>query len=895
MALPPAFTGESEVPNQTGLTKDNIIAFEMPNGNVRVVYEDGASIQYQEWDNVAETWGIPIDVDLTVSSHPSKFGGTMAADVDENGNIMIIWNTSTGVGSGTYSILLRADGTQVYHGVDIRALSGGVLTAKQDVVHVGSGTFSYVNTSVLRVRALDYNPGTANWTNNRELAYRASATALANIAAAASSGVLHVCWRELVGTDSIIRYIIEGGSVEDATPLYLSASSDSVTAPKLAISRTDADDVWLVARLTTATGNKPVAFRRSSGGWGSQIDLGLDTDLGSVSDQPFIWVDLENNAHVIYHDSSAASGQPSIFYRRSLGFSASWSDKAQVSTPTGSDQSRDGVVLRKEFSGGNVYVFWGDTRTGGSYTIWWSTCATCIAGPLKRFGSVVEVNRGSLTGINHLEVVIGQASVWGGGPVSRGDQDLVQSGAAGMYVVDKNYPIEATGKLASWYFYRGATSAVNIGVGELYLLIWRTVGSNIELVARVPNAEIIPAGEGLHELSAGNVSVLEGDFLGFWMAPISNSIKASRDFTLASLCIVQTNEALPAVGATVPGSPSTQDLVTTLSVRGVVIEEETILNGFAADGTGEDADGYLDFTLSTDAWADGSMNNPANLFDTNTGTYADAASGTTGNVYYNVGEIAGNPESNPPIERVEVDCTSIPADGFVRVYVSEDASVANSLAGAQAIEDWVLVAEITENWDLASSIVLHVSKKGAWIRLELVGGSALATQVNSFEVQACLGAVTDGEFPLNPTSGLKDRLFFDGDSHRHASQLPGIVDSALGTTSMVIRLIDNTPDEFFDQFDPGDGAILTLGGRGVSNRSQKVNVQLADSITKQVTITNFIGQAFAAGVYLMPLPKWFQVRAIDAGGSVVARTLWVPTIGTAQEWIRSHAIFTGDT
>lgn len=890
MALPPSFTGESEVANQATTGKQDAVAFELPDGTIRLLYGIGsATIKYQDYNPISGTWGAPLDVHI--SGVPSPRGDTLAADMDDDGNIMIVYGTSTGVGSGIYARLLRVDGS-FSSAVNMQYVAGGVLTEKQYVVHAGGNTFTYIGDvgTIPGIKAADYNPATGNWANVRTVVDRSTAGSpvLNNIKAFVDvNGLLHVAWRELNGATYSIGYQQETGAYELVDSW---ASPANGANPCFVVDNTDPDNVILVTTVSSdPTGSRVVVYKRTSGGWDAGTDLDVNADTGQSNTIWPLRVDRNNNVHLLYNDASDAVSQK-VYYVRSIDFGV-FGTAVQVSFGGGGEAARQGSVLKRKniITDEEIYVFWGDTRPGGGFTVWWNTCDNCIVTPPKQYGTCIEVSKGALTP-DHYELVIGQTAVWGGGPLSHGDTELVQTGAAGEIIVDAAYPMEATGKLESWYFWRGSTSVGDLEIGDLYLLVYR----NGLLVHRVPNSKVIPAGEGLHELSAGLIDVREKDLIGVWMASGSNSIKANTPTNTLQTLYRDPNKALPAVGAALPAGP-TDDEVTTLVVRGSVIEEDTILVGYATDGTNEDSDGYLDFTLTTDAFADGSVTNPGNLFDSSAATAASVAAGATGNVYYHAAELAAVAEDDQiPVERVELDYGAIPAGGKLRVYVS-NAETANTLVAAQAIDDWVQIFELDENSRSSTSFVLHIAQRARWIRLEIVGGTGLATTVNACEVQVMMARIENGEFTPHPTAARKDRFYLDLESHRHAAQISGIIDIDLGPTSTFVQFTQATPDEFFDQFNSLDQAVIVQGGRGVENRGQKVAVLSVDKAAKSINLTNFIGQSFTAGALLMPLPKWFQARAKDASGNTIGRTLWMPSIGTAEEWIRSHAIYTGDT
>ena len=888
----PAFGTAEQIDNQDLLAKENIQAHYAPNGDLWMVYEQGALIKYQIWNATAKIWGFPVDV-LVGFSPPSKQGSTLVSAMDDAGNLMLIWGTAANQQHWQRITSAGVRSTPAAWPVSI------IGTERQWVVGRSGSKFTAVMNSptTTGIKLWDYDAVAGNWVNERLEADRSGVGGITNVqnvtgAWTDADDTFHIAWRELRGADSYILYQKEGGSAEEVSGPHTSTASAST--PRIAPSRgADSDDVYLVFLLSLdPTGSRSRVHKRTSGsGWDAGADLDANGD-GSL--HPHCYADPQNNVHILYsHDAT-----PEIYYRRVAGFGAV-GPQSKVATTSGQSLQAWVAFDFVERATTFLQIVWLDNTTGSQMRAWWNTCTNCILLPNKQFGSCIETAKGGLAP-DHYEVAIGQVQVWGGGPISHptgpGVQ-LAQTGAAGEIILVASYPIVADGILDSWLFWRGSTSAVEIKIGELYLIIARVISANTVVKARVANSEVIPAGEGLYELSAGGIEVQKGDIIAIWMALISNSVKANRAPQGDQTSIIRfQDEALPDIDDILPGSGVTNSSVMVVGVRGALTEEAIIQTGYRSDGTNEDSDSYLDFTNTTDAFADGNVTDPGNLFDSSIATAASVATGLIGNVYYHASELAADPdEDDIPVERVEIDVASIPAGGTVKIYVSNDETT-NDLAGAEGITDWVKIVTMDENWGIVSSDVLMVARRARWVRLEITGGSSLSTEVNAFEVQVIMDRITNGEFTPHPDSGLKDRYWFDVDSQPQAPQISGILEQAATPTSSQLEFTATTPEEFFDQFTTNTYMVVTSGGRNDVNRKVSiVAVFTKNFAARTITLVIPLDESFSPGALVSPMPKWFQLRAKDAGGLVIGRTFWTPTMGVAEDWIRNHSMYSGDT
>ena len=287
------------------------------------------------------------------------------------------------------------------------------------------------------------------------------------------------------------------------------------------------------------------------------------------------------------------------------------------------------------------------------------------------------------------------------------------------------------------------------------------------------------------------------------------------------------------------------------------------------------------------------VDDAVNLFDSNDASLASVAAGVVGNVYYHASELAPDSEDDVlPIERVTMKWV-VPAGGLIRVYASQ-AETENTLTGASGITDWALVATIDETWLNTRAQTIHMARRARWVRLEIQGGTSVKTDVGAFECQSMMNRIEDGDFPPNPTAGFKQRFWFDQDSHRQASQITGELESELVAGLTSVFFTDNTPDEFFDQFQVNDEVVLMKGTRGTADRLAMSNVFSINKPEKKIEIIFPVDITFSAGARLMPAPKWFQIRAKDAADALIGLSNWIPTIGVEQPNIRSTTTYGSD-
>ncbi len=887
----PAFGTAEQIASQDLTAKLNIQAHYAANGDIWLVYEQGALIKYQIWVASTGIWGSSVDA-LSGFSVPSKNSGTLVSAMDDAGNIMLLWGTSANQQHWQRITNAEVRSTPAAWAVSV------VGTERQWVVGRSGSKFTAVmnKPTTTGITLWDYDDVAGNWINERLEVDRSGVGGITNVQSVTGAwtdtdDTFHLAWREARGADSYIIYQKEGGSAEEVSGPHTSTAS--ATVPKIAPSRgDDSDDVYLVFLLSLdPTGSRSRVHKRTSGsGW----DAGADLDAnGDGSSGPHCYADPHNNVHILYaHDAT-----PEIYYRRVAGF-GSVGPQNKVATTSGNSRAPwtpfDFVARATTF----LQIIWEDDTTGSQVRAWWSLCTNCVLLPNKQFGSCIETAKGGLA-TDHYEVAIGQVLVWGGGPIAHPSgpgTNMVRTGAAGEIILDRSYPITANGVLTSWLFWRGTTSAVEIKVGELYLLICRDVGADVEVIGRAANSEVIPSGEGLYELSAGGIAVQKGDLVGIWMAPISNSVFAHQapqgeQFSISRFA----NEALPDVGSDLPLTAATDRDVMVVGVRGAITEESIIQVGYRSDGTNDDTDSYLDFTLNTDAFADANVSTPANLFDSSIGTSSEVASGLVGNVYYHASELAlDSDEDEIPVERVEIDMSNIRAGATVKIYTS-NAETTNDLAGAEGVSDWVKILTIDEDWVITTSEVISVARRARWIRMEITGGSSLAQAINGFEIQAIMDRITDGKFLPNPDSGLKDRFWFDVDSAPTAPQITALLETTAPVGSTKVFLAATTPQEFFDQFLTSTYVMVVSGGRRDDNRKVSITAVFSkDADEKWLSLVIPLDESFSPGAKVLPLPKWFQLRAKDSGGALIGRTYWTPTMGVAEDWIRTHVMFTGD-
>lgn len=901
MPIAPAFSGESQVANQGSTVKARPHAFERPDGTIVLVYERGSTgtiVFYQIYDPTLGTWGSPVDVS-TQASVPTNNPGVMAAAMDLDGNIMICWSTGAGVNQGIYARRFKTDDT---FDTPVK-LSTSAATVPMGICGRNANVFNIAQVvSGTDIRLYTYAPGSNTWDAGTIVVARGGGVgSMANIRLVhgVADDSVHAVWTEVI-SGTYARYAAYANSTSWATVEFPSIQHATYTSntPKIAVSRTSSADVWCIFQRDEGAGNSRVVInKRASGSWGSESDLDANADAGQQ--QPDLTTDLDNNVHLVWSDSYATDQE--IFYTRIIGFGSAPESvrgtHTQVSNNSG--QSRRAYVCRRMggVAGTEMYVFWEDTTTG-TFLVYWNVCLNCIPSPAPIGGSCLVIQKdAALTTLDHYTIEAATMRVWGGGPVVSGADGatplptVATTPGRGTLYLDKSNRIVADGLIAAWGF-RQEQAVVADPIGTVYLVIAYQSGSNIKIRGVIPTDRAID-GAGLYEFAGGDFAVLRNDFIGLWIVDSATVELGNQELITPPLqSVYQWDDlVLPGAGDTLPAEDALLDVELSTWCRGALSGEVEVQLAYVADGTNENTEGNQEFLSGTNAFPDANVTDPANLFDDLASTYASVAATLTGNVYYNLDGAVG------PlcVHRVEALFSAIPAGGSLVVYTSEDESVAKTLVGAQAITDWEEIATIDATWIMATPNTtgphIPIARRAKWVRLEIIGGSAVATEVRMFEIQVMILPVLDGKCPPHPTSTLHERIWVDADGHRLAPQRSAGLAVATVATDKVLSLDALGDSQFFAQIQAND-VIWVVDGtldRNAADRARSGIVDTKNPVAKTITLKNPIGQVFPIGAAVSPPALLLRAKAKDASEAQIARTPWVPFIATADRWTRTRA------
>lgn len=520
-------------------------------------------------------------------------------------------------------------------------------------------------------------------------------------------------------------------------------------------------------------------------------------------------------------------------------------------------------------------------------------------------GVAIELKKVSA---DSLTVERGRATLFGGGPLVQGDTYIENVSGAGVVTTDLSYKINEDGTLKAWSFWQDDDANLPHVVGDIRLVILRRSGSDFTVVGTAEmDRDIIS--KGAWEFSC-EIEVQRNDLVALWIADSTGfKLGAQTDldggsglnlYTWASVANPQTNDNLG------PPSGTASAKISTLSVRGAIDDAtiEDVENVWEASDDNDDAFSYRQFVSGTDAFpedvgaATGNINNVANLFDNNTGTVANVATGVTtlNNIYYFL-DIGGDTDL-VPVERFVIHAPVPPAGGVIRVYGSQDIAQVSpmTLAKAQAVTDWQQIMEFGENVTAAEiqHAMYHIAKKYKWMRLEIVGGSAASTTIGALEFEIMDNAVADGVLSPHPDVALKNRYFFDSDSGQELTAVSAVITRTVLSTDTVVYC-EGAAQEFFDQIAINGYVYLRHNVPRASNDVMKrVKVVSKNPTTKTLTLDAQAGEGFQVGDFVDPEVWFFRFRAYDASGNLFAVSNWVGYHSTIPPWIRTHDTYTTD-
>lgn len=651
-----------------------------------------------------------------------------------------------------------------------------------------------------------------------------------------------------------------------------------------------------------------VYYRRRTGvdTWGPEIKIS-DQD-NRLANPTSLFVDNTEDVHVLMEDNTVSNnvtldsqytgvayvtvpnstGLPSVpvsvfrtagvdalFYRGVIEFPNSYPRTA-------------GMTVYASYVSGSIPGDLAATKRARLYT---NNDATAFSTVTQTYGTAIDITRPANT--SYYRVLVGETILCGGGPMVAGDTYVEAISPPGTLFVDKNYPMTSTGQLTSFVFVQANSGATfPIDPGDIRLVVM----DRNEVVRSVMDMDSSQTVAGMFRYS-GVANVNAGDYIGIWIAHGKNIRVSASSETEGQTNMVQYDatsgmiEGLVLVGSGVNTSPSkVLNICAQSSPRGGT----PVVQGFVSDGTNEDTYGYQNFTLNTNAFADGNVLTPANLFDASTATSATAAANTTGYVYYNLDAITGL----VPVESVAIHCPSIATGTKVEIYGSRDTTRAKTLAGGQAVTDWRLMATVDLITFTATNWVISVGQKLKWIRLKLVGGTALPVVISAFEVKALTKVISDGKFTVNPTIGwTRDRIFFDAASNRLCPQITGTTQSSVGPLDNNIPMnTSKTNSEFYDQLSPSDVVWFYRRVRDSGVMYYPNILSVSGGVSSGfLGFPGGIGGTVTAGVgeFISAAPPMvsYMVTAYDAAGNVLDTSAWIPVTGAINTALRTHTVY----
>lgn len=514
-------------------------------------------------------------------------------------------------------------------------------------------------------------------------------------------------------------------------------------------------------------------------------------------------------------------------------------------------------------------------------------------------GTSIEITE--TAGVSYYKAKRGRSEIFAGGPLVEGSTVWAPHATLDQIVTCPSYLIPADGTITSWCLYQGnsTTSQLPFEVGEVMLVVLYLEGADYKIRGLAPmTRRITKKGVWEFPISPG-LSVERNDLVAFWIKAASNlDVVGQPSREGESLNPVRTfNSAAPAAGDNLgAGAVTLSASLFAVTVRGDIVDEQIfdVDSGWLTDGTEVDSYSYVAFVRGATAFDDAGWTTPENLFDEVDTTNATAPTGTTKNIYYYL-------PTGPtiiPAERFIVKAPLIPSGGSVAIYISENDTVAQTLAGAQAIpsDEWMKVVEIfpATSTNLHDELEYHIARGARWIRLTVIGGTAATTSVGAFEVKAHpIRVASGGQFaPLATPSGLKDRYFFDGADHEAGDAISAVLTGDISGTGILLS-VASAEAAFFTQL-VLEGYLWLRKNLPLGSTNKMVRVKIAgwDATAKTITLESGPGEVFSAGDFVDPDPFFYRFTAHRADGSVFAASNWIGNHSTDMRWLRNHDVYT---
>jgi hypothetical protein len=397
-----------EVANQPGATTGNVMAAQDPSGNLWIIWTTGGGEGYfQKYTLSTKTWSSATRFD-NPGGIPAANNGTHRIAVDDSGRAMVTWFTGAGANQGLYGRRILSNLTMETE----QLIGSGVLTEPPDICFKASGNFSIIrrgSSSTNTLKVADYNSTSNLWENDRTVWTPVSPidSRNPNIAYSTVNSTLYFAWQEQDATPVFkprIAYLKEGGTKETVTSVATTVQS---TIPRLAMDRKAADVAYIVYRREIDPSGARCILQIRSGSWGAEQNIDANADNGNT---PYCVVDMTNNLHIVYGDSSLGAVSE-IYYRRRLN-GGYLETKKRLSNAALSSSACVLPFVQNETA--NLTAFWIDVESTFTH-VWMNECAGCVsADPYRNTDALVyDINAGHWTHLANQPVSC--ISVWTGG------------------------------------------------------------------------------------------------------------------------------------------------------------------------------------------------------------------------------------------------------------------------------------------------------------------------------------------------------------------------------------------------------------------------------------------------------------------------------------------------
>lgn len=269
------------------------------------------------------------------------------------GNYEIFFKCSTDRGntwSGNKRLTWNSGGSE----------SPSIAVDSSNKIHVVWRDFSPGNYEIYYKRSFD---GGITWSGITRLTWSSSNTLPPSIAVDSGNGIYLVyADSQKLNYEIYYKRSTDGGINWSGTK-RLTWNSGSSLSPSIAV---DPSNGIHVLWQDHTTGNYEIYYRRSTDGGITWSKITRQTWNSSVSYDSSIVVDSSTGIHIVWADTK--SGNPDIYYRRSIDKGITWSAITRLTWNTGT--SREPSITAD--SGSGIHVAWQD-ETPGNYEIYYKS------------------------------------------------------------------------------------------------------------------------------------------------------------------------------------------------------------------------------------------------------------------------------------------------------------------------------------------------------------------------------------------------------------------------------------------------------------------------------------------------------------------------------------------